>query len=199
MAEIDDVLAELRQRIMRPSDSGAPKPVPEPVEPVAPLPGCGVLHPAMTQPVDLDQRHGSAPVALRRLAHPGRDGGVQDAPASEPINLGRDGGVAVEDDPASQISHLIRRLSVDMPELLEEIVALIERRTAELDERDDGTVGKTTICLRFDARVLASIDADAKRMGITRIAWLHVAADERLEGRRRSSPPQTPHSRTGKS
>jgi hypothetical protein len=30
----------------------------------------------MTQPVDLDQRHGSAAVALRRLAHPGRDGGV---------------------------------------------------------------------------------------------------------------------------
>jgi hypothetical protein len=167
MAEIDDVLAELRQRIMRPSDSGAPKPVPEPVEAVAPLPACGVLHPAVTQPVDLDQRHGSAAVALRRLAHPERDGGV-----------------AVEDDPASQISQLIRRLSVDMPELLEEVVALIERRTAELEERDDGVVGKATICLRFDARVLASIDADAKRMGITRIAWLHVAADERLEGRR---------------
>jgi hypothetical protein len=165
MAEIDDVLAELRQRIMRPSDSGAPKP--EPVEAVVPLPACGVLHPAVTQPVDLDQRHGSAAVALRRLAHPERDGGV-----------------AVEDDPASQISQLIRRLSVDMPELLEEVVALIERRTAELDERDDGATGKTTICLRFDARVLASIDADAKRMGITRIAWLHVAADERLEGRR---------------
>jgi hypothetical protein len=165
MAEIDDVLAELRQRIMRPSDSGAPKP--EPVEAVVPLPACGVLHPAVTQPVDLDQRHGSAAVALRRLAHPERDGGV-----------------AVEDDPASQISQLIRRLSVDMPELLEEVVALIERRTAELEERDDGAVGKATICLRFDARVLASIDADAKRMGITRIAWLHVAADERLEGRR---------------
>jgi hypothetical protein len=184
MAQIDDVLAELRQRIMRPSDSGAPKPVPEPVEAVTPLPECGVLHPAMTQLLELDQRHGSAAVALRRLAHPGRDGGVQDAPASEPINLGRDGGVAAEDDPASQISQLIRRLSNDMPELLEEVVALIERRTAELDERDNGVAGKTTICLRFDARVLADIDADAKRMGITRIAWLHVAADERLEGRR---------------
>ena len=183
MAEIDDVLAELRQCIIRPSDSGAPKPVPESVEAVAPLPACGVLHPAMTQPVDLDQRHGSAAVALRRLAHPGRDG-VQDAPASEPINPGPDDGVAVEDDPASQISQLIRRLSVDMPEMLEEVVALIERRTAETDERGDGAAGKTTICLRFDARVLASIDADAKRMGITRIAWLHVAADERLEGRR---------------
>jgi hypothetical protein len=167
VAEIDDVLAELRRRIMRPSDSGAPKPVPEPVEAVAPLPACGVLHPSMTQPVDLDQRHGSASVALRRLTHPGRDGGV-----------------AVEDGPTSQISQLIRRLSVDMPELLEEVVALVERRTTELDARDDGAAGKTTICLRFDARVLASIDADAKRMGITRIAWLHVAADERLEGRR---------------
>jgi hypothetical protein len=185
MAEIDDVLAELRQRIMRPSESEAPKPVPErePVEAVTPLPACGVLHPAMTQLVDIDQRHGSAAVALRRLAHPGRDG-VQDVPASESINLGRDGAIAVEDDPASQISQLIRRLSIDMPELLEEVVALIERRTAELDERDDGAAGKATICLRFDARVLASIDADAKRMGITRIAWLHVAANERLEGRR---------------
>jgi hypothetical protein len=169
MAEIDDVLAELRQRIMRPSESEAPKPVPErePVEAVTPLPACGVLHPAMTQLVDIDQRHGSAAVALRRLAHPGRDGGV-----------------AVEDDPASQISQLIRRLSIDMPELLEEVVALIERRTAEPEERDGGAAVKTTICLRFDARVLSRIDADAKRMGITRIAWLHVAADERLEGRR---------------
>jgi hypothetical protein len=84
MAEIDDVLAELRQRIMRPSESGPAKPVPKPVEAVTPLPARGVLHPAMTQPVDLDQRHGSAAVALRRLAHPGRDGGVEDAPASEP-------------------------------------------------------------------------------------------------------------------
>jgi hypothetical protein len=165
MAQIDDVLAELRQHL-RPSDSGVPKPVPQPVEAVAPLPACGVLRPVMT--VDLDQRHGSAAVALRRLANPGRDGGVQEAPASEPINLGRDAGVAVEDDLSSQISQLIRRLSVDMPELLEEVVALIERRTAELDGRDAGAAGRTTIYLRFDTRVLASVDADAKRMGITR-------------------------------
>jgi hypothetical protein len=184
MAEIDGVLAELRQRIMVRSDIGTPEAVQERIEAAAPPPACRVLHPTMTQPVDLDQRHGSAAVALRRLAHPGRDGGVQDAPASEPINLGGDVGVAVEDDPASQISQLIRRLSVDMPELLEEVVALIERRTAEPDERDYGAVAKTTICVRFDARVLANIDADAKRMGISRIAWLHVAADERLESRR---------------
>ena len=41
----------------------------------------------MTQPV-IEQRRGSAAVALRRLAHPGRDGGavVGDNPVSEPIN-----------------------------------------------------------------------------------------------------------------
>jgi hypothetical protein len=44
--------------------------------------------------------------------------------------------------------------------------------------------GKTTITSLFDTRVLDRIDADAKRIGITRAAWLHVAADERLEGRR---------------
>jgi hypothetical protein len=169
MAETDDVLAELRHRIMGAFESGPPKPVPEPVEPVTPLPARGVLHPAMTtQPGDLDQRRGSAAVALRRLAHPERDGGA-----------------VVEDDPVSQISQLIRRLSLDMPDLLEEVVGLIERRTAELDERDDGAAprpsesvapaalvratrapqdddtGNATITLRFDTQVLARIDADA--------------------------------------
>jgi hypothetical protein len=206
MAEIDDVLAELRQRIMRPSESGPPKSVPEPVEAITLLPARGLLHPAMTQPVD--QRHGSADAALRRLAHPERDGGVEDAPASEPINPGRDGGVAVADDPASQVSQLIRRLSLDMPELLEEVVALIERRTAELDERDEGAAprltesvalvapvraaaavpdddtGTATISLRLDTWLLARIDADARRRGISRTAWLHIAASERLEGQR---------------
>jgi hypothetical protein len=85
------------------------------------------------------------------------------------------------DDP---ISPLIRRLSIDMPELMEEVVAFIERRTAELDERDGGYAGKTAISLHFDTRVLARIDADAKRLGISRTAWLHVAAGDRLEGRR---------------
>jgi hypothetical protein len=189
MAEIDDVLAELRQRIVRPSESGPPKSVPEPVEAITLLPARGLLHPAMTQPVD--QRHGSADAALRRLAHPGRDGGV-----------------AVADDPASQVSQLIRRLSLDMPELLEEVVALIERRTAELDERDEGAAprltesvalvapvraaaavpdddtGTATISLRLDTWLLARIDADARRRGISRTAWLHIAASERLEGQR---------------
>jgi hypothetical protein len=184
MAQIDDVLAELRHRIMAPFESGPLKPA--------------------TQEMDYPAEH-SAVVALRRLAHPGRDGGVvaDDAPVSEPINPERSGGVVVGDDP---LSPLIRRLSTDMPELMEEVVAFIERRTAELN--DDGAAprppenvalaalvpatpapldddaGKTTVTLLFDAPVLARIDADAKRIGINRTAWLHVAADERLEGRR---------------
>jgi hypothetical protein len=102
----------------------------------------------------------------------------------------------VGDDP---ISPLIRRLSLDMPELMEEVVAFIERRTAELngDEPEsvapaalvraaptpqDDDAAKTAITLLFDTRVLARIDADAKRLGIGRTAWLHVAAGDRLKG-----------------
>jgi hypothetical protein len=134
----------------------------------------------------------SAVVALRRLTHPERDGRVvtgDDAASA--------GVAVVKDDPASE---MIRRL--------EEIAAIIERRTAELDERDDGAAPRPTesvgpaalvrasptpqdddtgtakISLRFDTQVLARIDADAKRLGISRTAWLHVAAGERLERRR---------------
>jgi hypothetical protein len=185
MAQIDDVLAELRHRIMGPIESGPPKPA--------------------TQEVDSPMKY-SAAVALRRLAHPARDGavGVEDHPVFEPINRERGGGVAVGDDP---ISPLIRRLSIDMPELMEEVVAFIERRTAELNGDggaapkppesvvpaapvratpmpQDEDAGKTAITLLFDTRVLARIDADAKHWGISRTAWLHVAAGERLEGRR---------------
>jgi hypothetical protein len=55
-------------------------------------------------------------------------------------------------------------------------------RAAPTPQDDDA--GKTAITLLLDTRVLASIDADVKRIGISRTAWLHVAADERLEGRR---------------
>src|SRR4249920_4030398 len=99
-----------------------------------------------------------------------------------------------------------KRLSIDMPELMEEVVAFIERRTAELNEGEDGAAprptesvvpaalvratptlqdddtGIATISLRFDTQVLARVDAAAKRLGISRTAWLHVAAGERLEG-----------------
>ena len=183
MAEMDDVLAELRHRIM-----GQLKPAqPQHQE-----------TPAMTQSVNIEQRRGSAAVALRRLAHPGRDGAVvmEDDPVSEPER------VVVGDDP---ISPLLRRLSIDMPELMEEVVAFIERRTAELNERGDGAAprptesvvpaalgratptlqdddtGIATISLRFDTQVLARIDAAAKQQGISRTAWLHVAASKALE------------------
>jgi hypothetical protein len=193
MAEMEDVLAELRHRIM-----GQLKPTrPQHQE----TNGEG---PAMTQPVNIEQRRGSAAVALRRLAHPERDGSaVVDGSVSEPINPER-GGVVVGGDP---ISPLVRRLSLEMPELMEEVVAFIERRTAELKEREDGAAPKptesvvpaalvratpplqddtgiATISLRFDTQVLARIDAAAQRQGISRTAWLHVAAGERLEGRR---------------
>ena len=182
MVEMDDVLAELRHRIM-----GQLKPArPQHQE-----------TPAMTQSVNIEyQRHGSAAVALRRLAHPGRDGAEAD-PVSEPINPKR---VVVGDDP---ISPLLRRLSIDMPELMEEVVAFIERRTAELNDDDaaprptesvvpaalvratptlqDDDTGIATISLRFDTQVLARIDAAAKRLGISRTAWLHLAAGELLE------------------
>ena len=125
MVEMDDVLAELRHRIM-----GQLKPArPQHQE-----------TPAMTQSVNVEyQRHGSAAVALRRLAHPGRDGAEAD-PVSEPITPARRGGV-VGDDP---ISPLLRRLSIDMPELMEEVVAFIERRTAELNEKADGAAPRPT-------------------------------------------------------
>ena len=87
-----------------------------------------------------------------------------------------------------------------------EVLAFIERRIVELRDggaaprptesvapaalvpatptpQDDDT-GTATISLRFDTQVLARIDATAKQQGISRTAWLHVAASERLEGRR---------------
>jgi hypothetical protein len=33
----------------------------------------------------------------------------------------------------------------------------------------------------MDGEVLARIDADARRLGISRTAWLHVAAHEKLK------------------
>jgi hypothetical protein len=193
MAEMDDVLAELRHRIM-----GQLKPA-RPQHQETNAEGA-----SMTQSVNIDQRRGSAAVALRRLAHPGRDGAVvvEDDPVSEPINTERGSGVVVEDDP---ISPLLRRLSRDMPKLMEEVVAFIERRTADLNDNDaaprptesvvpaalvratptlqDDDTGSATISLRVDTQVLARIDAAAQRLGISRTAWLHVAASERLEGR----------------
>jgi hypothetical protein len=117
-------------------------------------------------------REPSAAVALRRLSHSGRDGGL-----------------AAEED---QLSEVTRRLS--------ELLAVVEHGTAEdygaatrstegvaplvrPTPQDDDT-GVATITLRFDTQMLARVDANARRQGISRTAWLHIAAGERLEGRR---------------
>jgi hypothetical protein len=41
--------------------------------------------------------------------------------------------------------------------------------------------GKAVVNMRFDAALLARIDAAAKKQGISRTAWLHVAAAKALE------------------
>jgi hypothetical protein len=124
-------------------------------------------------------RRGSAAVALRRLSHPVRDG--------------RDTGAVAKDD---QLSGVARHLS--------ELLAVVEHRqeedrvaTPRPNEsaapaatvravhalRDDDT-GTATISLRFDAQMLARVDTAAKRLGISRTAWLHLAAEELLDDRR---------------
>jgi hypothetical protein len=123
-----------------------------------------------------EHRRGSAAVALRRLSHPGRDG--------------RGAGLVVTDD---QISGVTRRLS--------ELLALVEHRAVQPNANgtpgriesvapaaavravlDDDT-GTAMITLRFDTQILARVDAAAKRLGMSRSAWVQLAAGEALEGR----------------
>ena len=40
---------------------------------------------------------------------------------------------------------------------------------------------KTVVNIRFDTALLGRIDADARRLGINRTAWLHFAANSMLE------------------
>ncbi len=40
--------------------------------------------------------------------------------------------------------------------------------------------GKSVVNMRFDSALLRRIDAAAKRQGISRTAWLHVAASKAL-------------------
>ena len=58
--------------------------------------------------------------------------------------------------------------------------AFIAGATKGAPNQDEGT-GKSVVNLRFDARLLARIDAAARRQGISRTAWLHVAASKALE------------------
>jgi hypothetical protein len=57
------------------------------------------------------------------------------------------------------------------------------RPTAALTPPDDDT-GVTMVTVRFDTQILARVDAAAKRVGINRLAWLHLAAEKLLEDRR---------------
>jgi hypothetical protein len=45
----------------------------------------------------------------------------------------------------------------------------------------DQETGKTTVNMRFDAALLKRIDRAAKARGISRTAWLHMAAYNALE------------------
>jgi hypothetical protein len=45
----------------------------------------------------------------------------------------------------------------------------------------DEHAGKTVVNMRFDTALLARIDAAAKKQGISRTAWLHVAAAKAIE------------------
>jgi hypothetical protein len=82
-----------------------------------------------------------------------------------------------------------------MAKNLSELLA-VEHRTAEdriaaprptapmqsaLAPPDDDT-GVAMVTVRFDTQILARVDAAAKRLGINRVAWLHLAAEKLLEG-----------------
>ena len=45
----------------------------------------------------------------------------------------------------------------------------------------DLDAGKTTVNMRFDVALLKRIDEAARNQGISRTAWLHVAASKALE------------------
>ena len=84
-----------------------------------------------------------------------------------------------------------------MAKNLAELLAVVERQTAEgriaatrptapvqpaLAPPDDDT-GVAMVTVRFDTQILAHVDAAAKRLGINRVAWLHLAAEKLLEDR----------------
>ena len=91
-----------------------------------------------------------------------------------------------------RISEVTRRLS--------ELLAIVEYRPAEDRVRDaasteaiapaalpapqDDDTGVAMITLRFDTQILAQVDTAAKRLGISRAAWLHLAAAELLKDHR---------------
>jgi hypothetical protein len=53
--------------------------------------------------------------------------------------------------------------------------------TSEARERDPKAVGKAVVNMRFDVALLKRIDDAARKQGISRTAWIHVAASKALE------------------
>jgi hypothetical protein len=128
----------------------------------------------MTQEVDRrvernseHRRLGSAAVALRRLSHPGRDGGV-----------------GVEGDPISQ---LIRRLARDMPALLEEVVSLVERRIAEARGDDGAALAMAESIAPVKREVSARFAAMARAEGMDFAEFLEHMLNDYEASRKRKA------------
>ena len=127
----------------------------------------------MTKEVDSSLDH--AVVALHRLSHPERDGGV-----------------VVEDNPVSELMRqavaFIERWNAELnerddgaaPRPTESVASAAQQATPTLQDDDTGQV---VISLCFDTQVVTRIDAAAKCLGISRADWLHFAVGERLDRR----------------
>jgi hypothetical protein len=120
-------------------------------------------------------REHSDVVALHRLSHPERDGGV-----------------VVEDNPVSELMRqavaFIERWNAELngddgaaPMSTESVAPAAPVRATPTPQHGD--TGQVVISLCFDLHVLTGIDAAAKRLGISRADWLHFAVGERLAGR----------------
>jgi hypothetical protein len=119
----------------------------------------------MTMEVDSSLDH--ALVALHRLSHPEREGGV-----------------VVEDNPVSELMRqavaFIERWNAELNER-DDGAAPRPAGAASTLQNDDEAQAVISLC--FDRQVLVRIDAAAKRLGISRAEWLHFAVGERLAGR----------------
>ena len=59
------------------------------------------------------------------------------------------------------------------------VEARAEAFIAHASQPEEG--GKTVVNIRVDTALLGHIDADARRLGINRTAWLHFAANNMLD------------------
>ncbi len=62
-------------------------------------------------------------------------------------------------------------------------LAEAEALIATLANAAQPEISKVSIFSKFDATLLGRIDADARRLGVNRTAWLHVAANYMLRSR----------------